>query len=245
MILSILLSMTIAAIPSIMFFLHIYSNIDAWFLNLGWPFTRIPIHFSNIFSSLLPQFAFDHFWFLIFIVPIGLICYGLFLGLLFGLFKLFRRGIPFLEDGIYNSETEEWLLYEYRLVYYIIFPYFLNFFEIFLNTRPRHVLFGAKIGENTIVGNGRIFNPERTEIGKNCMFGYNAILTGHVYEGNTLILKKVKIGNNVTIGTNAVIFPGVEVGDDCIIAANSTVPKDRVIPPNSLWVRGKTVPRDE
>ena len=41
-----------------------------------------------------------------------------------------------------------------------------------------------------------------------------------------LILKKVKIGNNVIIGLNSVIYPGVEIGDNAIIAAG---PDKRVV----------------
>lgn len=37
---------------------------------------------------------------------------------------------------------------------------------------------------------------------------------------------KVKIGNNVFIGTNATILKGVEIGDNVIIGANSLVNKD-------------------
>jgi acetyltransferase-like isoleucine patch superfamily enzyme len=105
------------------------------------------------------------------------------------------------------------------------------------------MLFGAKIGKNTIIGNGRIFNPERTIVGENCFFGYDAILSGHVYESGCLYLKTVKLGNNVTVGSNAVILAGANIGDNVLIAATSVVPKDKVIPPNTIWVRGKALPR--
>ena len=42
----------------------------------------------------------------------------------------------------------------------------------------------------------------------------------------------IKIGNNVWIGMNAVILPGIHVGDNVVIAANSVVTKD--IPSNSI-----------
>lgn len=42
----------------------------------------------------------------------------------------------------------------------------------------------------------------------------------------------VIIGNNVWIGMNAIILPGVKIGDNVIIAANSVVNKD--IPANSV-----------
>lgn len=43
---------------------------------------------------------------------------------------------------------------------------------------------------------------------------------------------KVKIGNNIYIGTNVTILKGVEIGDNCIVGAGSLVTKS--IPPNSV-----------
>lgn len=43
---------------------------------------------------------------------------------------------------------------------------------------------------------------------------------------------KIIIGNNVHIGTNAVIMPGVKIGNNCIIGVSAVVTKD--IPDNSV-----------
>ncbi len=243
MALSILVSLTVAAIPAILLFILFLQNFDSFVMSLGWPFVSIKTWFLSVFGSMLPSFVNDYFWFIAFFVPIGLFCYGVFLGFLLIMFKLSRSCLPFLEDGYYESETEEWLLYEFYEVYYVLFPYFAGFFTIFFDTKPRHTLFGAKVGKNTIVGNGRLFNPERTIIGDNCFFGYDAILSGHVYEGNRLYLRTVRLGNNVTVGANAVILPGADIGDNVIIGANTVVPKDKKIPSNHIWVHGKAIPR--
>jgi acetyltransferase-like isoleucine patch superfamily enzyme len=243
MIFSILLSLSIAAFPAILLFAHSFQYLDSFLNGMGWPFANIQGFFSIQLSGFFPEFVFSNFWFFVFFVPLGLLCYALFLGILLMMFKASRRGIPFLKDGYYDSSTESWLLYEYFEVYYILFPFFAGFFSIFLDTKPRHQAFGAKIGKNTIVGNGRLFNPERTIIGDNCFFGYDAILSGHVYEGRSLYLKTVRLGNNVTIGANAVILPGADIGDNVIVGANTVVPKDQVIPSNTIWVHGKAIPR--
>ena len=44
---------------------------------------------------------------------------------------------------------------------------------------------------------------------------------------------KIKIGNNVHIGVNTVIMPGVTIGDDCIIGCGAVVTKD--VPSGEIW----------
>jgi len=239
MVLSIMISLTVAAIPAILLFAFLIQNVTGFLNNLGWPFITIFEIVSPYLTSTFHPFMTEYFWLIVLFVPLGLTCYAIFLGILLGMLKLSRRGIPFLEDGYYESDTGDWLLYEYFEIYYVIFPYFAWFFSVYFDTKPRHQVFGAKIGKNTIVGNGRLFNPERTIIGDNCFFGYNAILTGHVYESGKLYLKTVKLGNNVTIGANAVVLPGADIGDNVIVGANTVVPKNTTIPPNTIWVNGK------
>lgn len=42
----------------------------------------------------------------------------------------------------------------------------------------------------------------------------------------------IRIGDNVWIGMNSVIMPGVQIGENCVIGSNSVVTSD--IPPNSI-----------
>ena len=39
-------------------------------------------------------------------------------------------------------------------------------------------------------------------------------------------IRKVEIGNNVFVGANSTILPGVTIGDNCVIGANSVVTKN-------------------
>ena len=48
------------------------------------------------------------------------------------------------------------------------------------------------------------------------------------------IFGKITIGNNVHIGTNTIIMPGVTIGNNCIIGCGAIVTKD--IPDNSIAV---------
>jgi len=54
-----------------------------------------------------------------------------------------------------------------------------------------------------------------------------------IHCGKTRVEKTV-IGNNVFLGANAVVLPGINVGDNCIIGAGAVVTKN--IPANSIAV---------
>lgn len=243
MVLSLLVSITVASIPAITLFLFFFQKTERAFALIGWPFNLFKEFVQGLLGSVMPSFFFQHFWFILLIVPVGLFCYVIFLGFLLVMFRLSRRAFPRLKDGYYPMETGHWLLHEYYEIYYVLTPYFAWFFSVFLNTKIRHTWFGAKIGKNSIIGNGLLFNPERIIIGDNCWFGYNCIVSGHVYEGGKMYMKTVRIGNNVTVGADSCLMPGVDIGDNVIIGGNTLVPKDRVVPADSVWINGKAVPR--
>ena len=71
------------------------------------------------------------------------------------------------------------------------------------------------------------------EIGDNCLIGSKVTIIVNTYDIHQKKISIrdmknsfVKIGNNVLIGTNAVIMPGVEIGEGAVIGANSVVTKD-------------------
>ena len=95
-------------------------------------------------------------------------------------------------------------------------------------------------GYNTHVGENFFANFDCTildvcevRFGDNCMLGpsvqiYTATHPLHPVERNSgeEYAKPITIGNNVWIGGNAVINPGVRVGDNAIVAAGAVVVKD-------------------
>jgi len=76
------------------------------------------------------------------------------------------------------------------------------------------------------------------KIGENVKIGYGvkiistSSITGSKRE--KIIRKPVIIGNNVEIGSNAVVLPGVTIGDNSTIGAGAVVIDN--IPPNSIAV---------
>ena len=90
------------------------------------------------------------------------------------------------------------------------------------------------VGKNFFANyNCTIIDVAKVIIGDNCQMAPNvAIYTaGHPVHPDTRNTayeygKEVRIGDNVWIGGNTVICPGVTVGDCCVIGAGSVVTKD-------------------
>lgn len=63
----------------------------------------------------------------------------------------------------------------------------------------------------------------------NCDYGYNTFIGENFYANHGLVLldtARVTIGDNVWIGGNVAILPGVTMGSNVVIGAGSVVTKD-------------------
>lgn len=91
-----------------------------------------------------------------------------------------------------------------------------------------------EVGKNFFANyNCTILDVAKVKIGDNCQMAPNvAIYTAghplHPVSRNSMYEYgiSVEIGNNVWIGGNTVILPGVHIGDNCVIGAGSVVTKD-------------------
>jgi acetyltransferase-like isoleucine patch superfamily enzyme len=94
--------------------------------------------------------------------------------------------------------------------------------------------FGKNIhlGKNVFINAGCKFQDQGgITIGDNALIGHNVVLAtiNHnedVKKRGNLIPAPIKIGNDVWIGSNATILPGVTVGDGAIVAAGAVVTKN-------------------
>jgi acetyltransferase-like isoleucine patch superfamily enzyme len=71
-----------------------------------------------------------------------------------------------------------------------------------------------------------VMYPERIRVGKNTVIGYNTTILAHEYLIEEYRLGDVIIGNEVMIGANTTILPGVVIGDGAIVSAGTLVHKD-------------------
>ena len=98
---------------------------------------------------------------------------------------------------------------------------------------------GMKVGENFNPQHGVILDPSHCwliEIGNNVTLAPRVHVLCHDASTKNFLgytqIGRVTIGDNVFIGAESVILPGVKIGSNVIIGANSTVTKD--IPDNSV-----------
>ena len=88
------------------------------------------------------------------------------------------------------------------------------------------------IGKNVFINTCCKFQDQGgIEIGNNVLIGHSVVIAtlNHDFEIKnrlSMYAKKVKIGNDVWIGSNTSILPGVTINDGAIIAAGAVVTKD-------------------
>ena len=129
--------------------------------------------------------------------------------------------------------------------------------SIIVNSKLGHKVF---ISKNSYLANsnindfssiGRNSTVINSEVGKYCSVSWNVTIgaTSHDYTKisshafpyirrfgfvnfNKRIITKTKVGNDVWLGANAIILPGLTIGDGAVIAAGAVVTKD--VPPYSI-----------
>ena len=97
---------------------------------------------------------------------------------------------------------------------------------------------GSSIGENTKAGHLTYIG--NCQVGSNVNFGAGTITVN--YDGQHKF--KTTIGNNVFVGSNSTIIAPVELGDNSLVGAGSTITKD--VPADAIAIgRGRQVNKEE
>jgi acetyltransferase-like isoleucine patch superfamily enzyme len=93
---------------------------------------------------------------------------------------------------------------------------------------------GVKIGARTKI-QSHAFVCELVEIGEDCFIGHGVMFTNDVFanggpaKGDKNLWRTTRIGNSVSIGSNATLLP-VQICDDVVIGAGAVVTHDIVVP---------------
>ncbi len=128
------------------------------------------------------------------------------------------------------------ILYKYRKKWnQMLGVQFINGGGDIVDTRVIGDYHNIVMHENSEINAGSfLVAKEKIEIGKNTGLAYRVtILTGTGINPHNALKElyprrtaPVKIGDNVWVGCNVTIFPGVTIGDYSVVAAGSVVTKD-------------------
>ncbi len=149
-----------------------------------------------------------------------------------------RKRCRLLLDKINSSPFDDFTgrqalfteLFGYEPEFYIQLPFYCDYGT------------NIKIGKNTEFNFGVcILDCAEVTIGESCLIAPNVQfyaathpIDPEVRKSGKELAKPINIGNNVWIGGNSVICPGVTIGDNSVIGAGSVVCKD--IPANVVAV---------
>jgi carbonic anhydrase/acetyltransferase-like protein (isoleucine patch superfamily) len=99
--------------------------------------------------------------------------------------------------------------------------------SVWFNAVIRGDVNSIRMGNKVNVQDGAVihctYQKTKTEIGDNVSIGHNAIVHG------------CKIAANVLIGMGAIVMDNVEIGSNCIVAAGAVVLENTVIEPGSIY----------
>ena len=144
---------------------------------------------------------------------------------------------------IHNQEGRT-LIFSFRAFKFGVYSFLIvlvrKFSLPFVRSSPIINLFyrgmGAKIGKNTLIGTDRIWDCDMIEIGDNCIIGGNVAINAHIGQGQKGRMRRVRIGNGVTIGADSLVMPGVVIEDNVLVGPNSVVPMGKRLKANSVYL---------
>jgi acetyltransferase-like isoleucine patch superfamily enzyme len=95
---------------------------------------------------------------------------------------------------------------------------------------------GAKMAGSVFLGARSILtDPWFVELGEHVTIGLEAVILGHLGNGDEVILGRVVIETGAVIGMRAVIFPDVRVGKGALVGAGAVVVRGAVIGEGEVW----------
>ncbi|MCB1559281.1 MAG: acyltransferase [Alphaproteobacteria bacterium] len=150
-------------------------------------------------------------------------------------YRIFMRTFPLTKGLVKTNSREEFIYNVYVLFYIMGFNSLIRSHILPLPAlRMLYLALGAKIGNNSYTS-GIIYDPMFVKIGENTLLGQNSLLTPHAIESKHISYDFITIGDNVTVGANAILMQGVSIGNNAIIGASSLVSKGTVIGDNEIW----------
>jgi acetyltransferase-like isoleucine patch superfamily enzyme len=146
--------------------------------------------------------------------------------------RFFSAGIKPGSYPVISFTMFRWLLYSglYNLAGHLILEFIpMSFLHTFFFR-----LMGAKIGKNVRINTWFLNDAYLLEIGDNIIIGGKTDISCHTFERGHLVLNRIKIGSQTTIGQGCYISPGVTIGEKCVIGQYVFVRKNIEVPSGTI-----------
>lgn len=187
--------------------------------------------------ELLPIYSFSESLLNIFLFSL---CIGVAVYLFFVVstvvFGIFERILTLgFKPGRYSTGSitfVRWIIYSglHVLSMYLVMPYISGT----IWSRLFYKILGAKLGKNVFLNSNLISDAYLLEVGDNVVVGGGASVSCHIFEGDKLILGKIKIGSNSLIGADSYVMPGATIGNNCNVGIKAIIRKNRNVPDKSM-----------
>lgn len=147
--------------------------------------------------------------------------------------RLLLRWRP-LPAGTYDQEAPEfthWKLVTvtYRMGQGALRPFIPVFLQPVLET-----LFGAQVGRDVALG-GTIDDPYAVTIGDGSVLGNASLVSANYIAGGKLVCGTVRIGRDVTVGANSVVYPDTEIGDGATLVVGTVLTPGARVGAGETW----------
>jgi non-ribosomal peptide synthetase-like protein len=111
----------------------------------------------------------------------------------------------------------------------------LNSLYATIYMRNWYRLMGCKIGKGSEISTNLAGRYDLVEIGANNFVGDEASLGDEEVRRGWMTLKRVRTGDRVFLGNDAIVAQGADLADDTLVGVKSKLPDTLVTEPGSIW----------
>lgn len=130
-------------------------------------------------------------------------------------------------DSWFSLSVIPW--YYHNALHYLVRYTFLDFITPTPLNKLYFQMMGMKVGKGTMINTSNVSDPCLIEIGDYVTIGGSATLVAHYGMKGMLIIDKLVIEDNVTVGMRACVFGDVVIGKNATIKPHEVVlPKSRI-----------------
>jgi non-ribosomal peptide synthetase-like protein len=94
---------------------------------------------------------------------------------------------------------------------------------------------GARIGAGSVLLCATPAAPDLLKLGPNCLVGERTLLSGQRPAPGELILDRIQLGADATVGDDCVLEPGCVIGDQARLAPTTSLQPGQSVPPGQTW----------